>query len=107
MMEMSKPVTSAPPSRQAANAVTASKPGAEIAQPPPTEPAATPARDKASQLLAADLRLIIEESDSGHYVYTVVDRRTGEVISQLPREEVLRLKDQPGYSAGDLYKGRA
>ena len=34
----------------------------------------------------ADLRLIIEEDpDHGAYVYKTVDRRTGEVVSQIPR----------------------
>jgi hypothetical protein len=61
----------------------------------------------ASNPIAADLRLIIEESDTGHYVYTVVDRRTGDVVSQAPREEVERLKDQPGYKAGDFFRGQA
>jgi flagellar protein FlaG len=55
----------------------------------------------------ADLRLIIEESsEAGHYVYVVVDQRTGKVISRLPREEVLRLRDQSGYSAGAVFNGK-
>jgi hypothetical protein len=55
----------------------------------------------------ADLRLIIEESsETGHYVYVVVDQRTGKIISRLPREEVLRLRDQSGYSAGAVFNGK-
>jgi len=56
----------------------------------------------------ADLRLIIEESGEGegHYVYTVVDRRTGKVVSRLPREQVLRLREQAGYSAGTVFNGQ-
>ena len=55
----------------------------------------------------ADLRLIIEESgETGHYVYVVMDQRTGKVISRLPREEVLRLRDQSGYSAGAVFSGK-
>jgi len=42
----------------------------------------------------ADLRLIIEEAGTpGNYVYTVVDQRTGQIVSQLPRDELLRLKE--------------
>ena len=56
----------------------------------------------------ADLRLIIEEADEpGRYVYTIVDRRSGRIISQLPREEVLQLRQQSDYAAGSLFKGEA
>ena len=55
----------------------------------------------------ADLRLIIEEAgETGQYVYTVVDRRTGKVISRLPRDEILRLREQAGYSAGTVFNGK-
>jgi|SRR4051812_7474637 flagellar protein FlaG len=55
----------------------------------------------------ADLRLIIEEAgDTGQYVYTVVDRRTGKVLSRMPRDEVLRLREQAGYSAGAVFNGK-
>jgi hypothetical protein len=55
----------------------------------------------------ADLRLIIEETgEAGHYVYTVVDRRTGKVISRRPRDEVLRLRGEDGYSAGTVFNGK-
>ena len=51
----------------------------------------------------ADLRLVIEEDQvSGTFVYKTLDRRTGEVVKQMPREEVVRLKDSPGYEAGDV-----
>lgn len=63
--------------------------------------AAKPTKEVAHQ--SADLRLIIEEDEaSGTIVYKTLDRRTGEVVQQLPREEVLRLKDEPGYSPGDI-----
>jgi len=51
----------------------------------------------------ADLRLVIEEDQvSGTFVYKTLDRRTGEVVKQLPREEVMRLKETPDYEAGDI-----
>jgi flagellar protein FlaG len=51
----------------------------------------------------ADLRLIIEEDQSsGSFIYKTLDRRTGEVVKQLPREEVVRLKDAPEYEPGDV-----
>jgi flagellar protein FlaG len=65
----------------------------------------TPSAEPPSQ---ADLRLTIEEgAEPGHYIYTIVDRRTGKVISQLPREEVLRMREREGYSAGDVFDGKA
>ena len=55
----------------------------------------------------ADLRLIIEETgEDGEMVYTIVDRRTGRVVSQLSREEVLRLKEKSTYTAGAVFDGK-
>jgi flagellar protein FlaG len=56
----------------------------------------------------ADLRLIIEEDQaSGTYVYKTVNRRTGEVILQLPREEVLKMREESQYVAGVVIRTRA
>ena len=50
-----------------------------------------------------DLRLVIEEDKStGSFIYKTLDRRTGEIVQQYPREEVLRLRELPGYQPGDL-----
>mgnify|MGYP006400272971 FL=1 len=68
---------------------------------PPEKREAAPRPAPRSDL--ADVRLIIEENDeAGAYVYKTVDRRTGEVISQIPREEVLKMKERPDYDVGDL-----
>lgn len=49
----------------------------------------------------ARYRLIIEQgARKGVFIYKVLDRETGEVVRQLPREEVVRLRDQKGYAAG-------
>jgi flagellar protein FlaG len=55
-----------------------------------------------------DMRLVIEE-DKAHnsYVYKTVNRLTGEVIQQLPREQVLRLHEQLDYEAGDMVRTKA
>ena len=51
----------------------------------------------------ADLRLFIEkDEEAGIFVYRIIDRRTGELVQQFPREEVLRLKDDPGYGPGTV-----
>lgn len=84
--------------------------------PVPEVPPATPARpfvEPASSVQAesvqpksqtADLRLVIEEDEvTGSFVYKVFDRRTGEVVQQFPREEVLRLREDPGYTPGHIF----
>jgi flagellar protein FlaG len=53
----------------------------------------------------ADLRLVIEEDRaSGLFIYKTIDRRTGDVVLQLPREEVVRMHEAENYEAGNLIK---
>lgn len=53
-----------------------------------------------------DLRLVIEEDpSSGTYVYKTVDRRTGDVLQQFPREDVLRFKQAEHYGPGEVFDG--
>jgi flagellar protein FlaG len=54
-----------------------------------------------------DLRLVIEEGQAGSFVYKTIDRRTGEVVLQLPREEVLRMRDAEAYVAGTVIATQA
>ena len=55
-----------------------------------------------------DVRLIIEEDvQTGAFVYKTMDRRTGQVIQQFPREEILRLKQDEEYAAGAVVDARA
>lgn len=68
------------------------------------EPAA--AREPSSE--QADLRLVIEESgQAGLFIYKTINRRTGEVILQLPREDILRLGDAEAYKAGAVIATKA
>lgn len=48
-----------------------------------------------------DLRLVIEERGET-FIYKTVDRRTGEVVQQLPREDVVRMREEETYSAGTV-----
>jgi hypothetical protein len=65
-------------------------------------PAAPPASD------VADVRLIIEDDEmAGGFVYTTIDRRTGAVIRQLPRDRLLKLSEASDYAAGALIKASA
>ena len=55
-----------------------------------------------------DLRLVIEHDQaSGLYVYKTINRLTGEVMLQLPRAEVLKLRQGPQYAAGTVIKTQA
>lgn len=59
-------------------------------------------RDDA-QPQAPDYRLVIEQGPrSGTYVYKTVDRSTGETIKQFPREEVVKLINDPRYATGTI-----
>ena len=55
-----------------------------------------------------DVRLIIEgDGEGGGFTYITIDRRTGAVIRQLPREGLLQMGQAPDYAAGKLIKARA
>jgi len=56
----------------------------------------------------ADLRLIIEEDKATNsYIYKTVNRLTGEVVQQLPRDKVLMLGAQVEYVAGAVVRTTA
>ncbi|MBL8771311.1 MAG: flagellar protein FlaG [Phenylobacterium sp.] len=75
----------------------AAKRGAKAQAPAPV-PVAAP----------VEMRLVIEmDQASGSYVYKTVNRLTGEVVQQLPRAEVLRLKDEAQYAAGSVISTEA
>ena len=50
---------------------------------------------------AARYRLVIEEGpQAGSFIYKTMDRVTGEVVKQLPREQVVDLMRGGSYSSG-------
>ncbi|MBP2158916.1 flagellar protein FlaG [Asticcacaulis sp. BE141] len=52
-----------------------------------------------------NLRLTVDKDpDSGDWVYKALDRYTGEVVRQFPRQEVLDLKASRNYKAGTIIK---
>ena len=54
------------------------------------------------------MRLVIEEDEaSGSYVYKTVNRVTGEVLMQFPRDAVLKLREQVDYEAGAVIRTKA
>ena len=44
--------------------------------------------------------MIEEDEATGSFVYKTLDRRTGEIVQQFPREDILKLKDHPLYAPG-------
>ena len=57
---------------------------------------------------AARYRLVIEEGPhSGSFIYKTLDRITGEVVKQLPREQVVDLMQAAQYSAGSVIDTKA
>jgi flagellar protein FlaG len=47
--------------------------------------------------------LAIEQSSTG-FVYKVLDRKTGDVIRQIPQQSLADLANDPSYDAGDVIK---
>lgn len=57
---------------------------------------------------SADLRLVIEWNEANDsYVYLTVNRRTGEVVQRLPREEVLKKGVETGFASGAVIDTQA
>ena len=75
--------------------------------PQSTETRSSAGRAAQSQDLV-DVRLVIEEDKaSNSYVYKTINRLTGEVIQQLPRQQVLQLREQLDYEAGHVVRTKA
>jgi flagellar protein FlaG len=81
------------------------------AEPTPAQAAPAPAKPspETSQAPAkpidsnADLRLMIEDDKAaGSYVYVTINSVTGEVVSQVPREQLLKMREDPGYAPGSI-----
>lgn len=86
-------------------------PAPDLAKTPP-QPAATPAKSEppvAQEVVQgpdpADVRLVIEmDKDSGSFVYKTIDRRTGETVLQLPRDQLLKMRGEAQYEAGTVIR---
>ena len=76
--------------------------------PKPQPDTGTAAAQAAQNQDPADMRLVIEEDKATNsYVYKTINRVTGQVIQQLPREQVLMLREQLEYEAGDMVRAKA
>jgi len=73
---------------------------------PEHEPAAAPGEGE--ETAEADVRLVIEEDlSNGAIVYKRIDRRTGRVVAQFSRENVLKMREDAGYVAGEVIRTKA
>ncbi len=53
--------------------------------------------------LAPNYRLVIEPGPSaGAFIYKTVNPETGEVVRQFPREDLIRMRQDPTYQAGTV-----
>lgn len=79
-----------------------------ITTPPvPAPPANQPTQARNDNSDAGRYRLTIEAVGGNRFVYKVLDRVTGEVIRQLPREEVEKLISDPVYRRGEVVDTKA
>lgn len=61
----------------------------------------SPAAQEAERI--ARYRLVIEEGpQAGVFIYKLLDRVSGEVVRQMPREEVVRMMDEGRYRSGSV-----
>lgn len=51
--------------------------------------------------------MIEDDQAAGCFVYKTIDWRTGEVVQQIPREQILKMREEPAYLAGDVIKTKA
>ena len=86
-------VTPAQPAQASTKAASA-----QSAQAAPTpEISQAPAPQTGAQ---ADLRLVIEDDKAaGSYVYVTINSVTGKVVSQFPREQLLKMREDAGLQA--------
>ena len=72
----------------------------------PQQPAANepqPAARPATPAANPDTRLVIQEGTmAGLFIYTILDRASGQVMAQIPREDVQQLAARPDYEAGQV-----
>ena len=69
----------------------------------PAERERKPAKMIGKPAADADQRLVIREGTAdGLFVYTILDRASGQVMLQIPREDVEKFAARPDYEAGQV-----
>ena len=79
-----------------------------LPQPKPIERNPKRAKTIGKPAIDADQRLVIREgTENGLFVYTIVDRVSGQVMTQIAREDVAKLAARPDYEAGQVLDTKA
>jgi flagellar protein FlaG len=107
-------MTSTAPISSPAPEATPVQPAPAPATAAPAQPAQAAKAPEISQAPApqtgtdADLRLVIEDDKAaGSYVYVTINSVTGKVVSQIPREQLLKMREDPGYRPGSIVDSRS
>ncbi|HEY4031906.1 MAG TPA: hypothetical protein VGM25_16290 [Caulobacteraceae bacterium] len=84
--------------------------GVQVLQPAkPAQPERKPAAaaGKTDADADPDVRLLIQPAtQAGLYIYTIIDRASGQVMTQIPHEDVKKLAANPDYEAGQVIDTR-
>ena len=77
---------------------------AQALRPPkPAERERKPAKMIGKPAADADQRLVIREgTEDGLFIYTILDRTSGQVMMQIPREDLEKFAARPDYEAGQV-----
>ena len=76
---------------------------AQPAQAPASAGSGTSQASPAQSGSDSDLRLVIEDDKAaGCFVYMTINPTTGEVVSQIPREQLLAMRTSPDYAPGSI-----
>ena len=98
------------------NDVSYVKPAPDVPAEVPAASPATPGRnpDSHTDLASGEdkgtppeysLRLTVDKDpDTGEWVYKAIDRYTGEVVRQMPRQTLLDMRKSSNYQAGSVIK---
>jgi hypothetical protein len=104
-MTSTAPITGVQPDTapaQSAQASASDTASAQSAQSPAPAGSGT-SQTSSAQSASPDLRLVIEDDKAaGCFVYTTINPVTGAVVSQVPREELLKLRTNPDYRPGSI-----
>jgi hypothetical protein len=75
-------------------------------KPPEAEATASPSPPAKSTAVQPDVRLLIEEAE-GVLIYKLIDRATGDVVSIVSRDDLMKMGADPLYTAGKVISTQA
>ena len=79
-----------------------------IRQPKPIERDPKKARVVGKPASDADQRLVIREGlEDGMFIYTILDRASGQVMAQIPYQDLEKIAARPDYEAGTVINTKA